>query len=115
MKGKERKLQALSGYRYFIADTDAEITRLLDWFFEIKPQRMAEQGLPNVFTEPGVADFIRSACLTALPNGGRAIDIHAITSDAEIIALFAGVADEHRFSMMFNTYTMSENSRYSPA
>jgi len=114
LKGKERKLQALSGYRYFIAGTDAEITRLLDWFFEIKPQRMAEQGLPNVFTEPGVADFIRSACLTALPNGGRAIDIHALASDAEIIALFAGVADEHRFSMMFNTYTMSENSRYSP-
>jgi len=31
-----------------------------------------------------------------------------------IIAIFAGVADGHRFSMMFNTYTMSGNSRYSP-
>jgi len=73
-----------------------------------------EQGLPDVFAEPGVADFIRTACLTSLPGGGRAIDIHALTSDTEIIALFAGVADEHRFSMMFNTYTMSENSRFSP-
>ena len=33
---------------------------------------------------------------------------------AEVIAIFAGVADGHRFSMMFNTYTMSESARYSP-
>jgi CelD/BcsL family acetyltransferase involved in cellulose biosynthesis len=31
-----------------------------------------------------------------------------------VIAIFAGVADGQRFSMMFNTYTMSGNSRYSP-
>jgi CelD/BcsL family acetyltransferase involved in cellulose biosynthesis len=31
-----------------------------------------------------------------------------------VIAIFAGVADGHRFSMMFNTYTLSENARYSP-
>jgi len=31
-----------------------------------------------------------------------------------VIAVYAGVADRHRFSMMFNTYTMSDNSRYSP-
>jgi len=50
---------------------------------------MAEQKLPDVFAEPGVEDFIRAACLTALPGGGRAIDIHALTCDEEIIALFA--------------------------
>jgi CelD/BcsL family acetyltransferase involved in cellulose biosynthesis len=31
-----------------------------------------------------------------------------------VIAIFAGVADGERFSMMFNTYTMSEQARYSP-
>ena len=31
-----------------------------------------------------------------------------------MIAIFAGVADGHRFSMMFNTYTMSGNAKYSP-
>ena len=31
-----------------------------------------------------------------------------------MIAIFAGVDDGHRFSMMFNTYTMSANSKYSP-
>ena len=113
LKGKERKLQALAGYRYHIATSDADIKRLLDWFFSVKPLRMAEQKLPNVFAEPGVEDFVRDACMTRLA-GGRAIDIHALECDDEVIAIFAGVADGHRFSMMFNTYTMSGSSRYSP-
>src|ERR1700704_2207092 len=114
LKGKERKLQALAGYRYHVAGEDADITRLLDWFFAIKPLRMAEQKLPNVFAEPGVEDFIRGACMARLANGGRAIDIHALDCDEEVIAIFAGGADGLRFSMMFNTYTMSANSKFSP-
>ena len=113
LKSKEKKLQALSGYRYHVATTDADVSRLLDWFFRIKPVRMAEQKLPNVFAEPGVEAFIRSACL-ASRGDGRVIDIHALECDEEVIAIFAGVADGHRFSMMFNTYTMSEHSRFSP-
>ena len=75
---------------------------------------MAEQKLPNVFAEPGIEAFIRAACLTPLEGGGRIIDIHALECDEEVIAIFAGVADGHRFSMMFNTYTMSDNAKYSP-
>jgi CelD/BcsL family acetyltransferase involved in cellulose biosynthesis len=113
MKTKERKLHG-PGYRHHIAEADADIDRLLDWFFQVKPLRMAEQKLPDVFAEPGVADFVRNACRARLPGGGRIIDIHALECDDEVIAIFAGVADGHRFSMMFNTYTMSERSRYSP-
>jgi len=114
LKGKERKLQSLPGFRSHLASTDADIAQLLDWFFRIKPLRMAEQKLPNVFADPGVEDFIRAACATPLKCGGRAIDIHALECDEEVIAIFAGVADGHRFSMMFNTYTTSGNSKYSP-
>jgi CelD/BcsL family acetyltransferase involved in cellulose biosynthesis len=114
LKGKERKLSALPGYRYRVAATDAEIGRLLDAFFRIKPLRMAELKLPDVFADPGVEDFIRGVCMTPLAGDGHVIDIHALECDDEVIAIFAGVADGHRFSMMFNTYTMSGNSRYSP-
>ncbi|MBR0872407.1 GNAT family N-acetyltransferase [Bradyrhizobium tropiciagri] len=115
LKGKERKLQALPGYRYYVATEGADVCRLLDWFFRVKPLRMAEQKLPNVFAEPGVEQFIRAACLAPRADGkGYAIDIHALECDEEPIAIFAGVADGHRFSMMFNTYTMSANSKYSP-
>jgi CelD/BcsL family acetyltransferase involved in cellulose biosynthesis len=114
LRAKERKLQSLPGYRYNVAESEAEIARLLDWFFHTKPRRMAEQKLPNVFADPGVEEFVRDACLTKLPDGRRAIDLHALECDEEVIALFAGVADGRRFSMMFNTYTMSERARYSP-
>ena len=113
LKTKERKYDGLPGFCYVRAGSDAEINRVLDAFFAIKPLRMAEQNLPNVFAEPGVEAFIRDAC--AAPRaGGRAIDLHALVCDAEVIAMFAGVADDGRFSMMFNTYTMSENAKYSP-
>jgi CelD/BcsL family acetyltransferase involved in cellulose biosynthesis len=114
LKGKERKLQSLPGYRYTLASDDADIKRLLDAFFSIKPLRMAEQKLPNVFAHPGIEAFLREACLAPLAGGGHAIDIHALECNDEVIAIFAGVADGHRFSMMFNTYTMSGNARYSP-
>src|SRR5580692_8173541 len=114
LKAKERKLKMLPGYHYRLATTGAEIKRLLDAFFRIKPQRMAEQKLPNVFAETGVEDFIRAACMTPRADGGRVIEIHALENDGEVIALFAGVADGYRFSMMFNTYTVSAVSRYSP-
>uniref|UniRef100_Q07MQ1 BioF2-like acetyltransferase domain-containing protein n=1 Tax=Rhodopseudomonas palustris (strain BisA53) TaxID=316055 RepID=Q07MQ1_RHOP5 len=114
LRGKEKKLQALPGFGSRIAASEAEIVRLLDWFFVVKPQRMAAQNLPNVFADPGVESFIRDACLAPGPDGGHAIDIHALSCDEEPIALFAGVADGRRFSMMFNTYTLSENARHSP-
>ncbi|UFZ06104.1 GNAT family N-acetyltransferase [Bradyrhizobium ontarionense] len=114
LKSKEKKLQALPGYRYMVAGSDGEIKELLDWFFRTKPVRMAEQKLPNVFAEPGVEAFVRHACMAQLACGHRVIEIHALRCDAEIIALFAGVADGERFSMMFNTYTLSENARWSP-
>ncbi len=78
----------------------------------IKPRRMAEQKLPNVFAEPGVEDFVRTACTgTNLRAAARGIDIHALECDDDVIAIFAEVADGHRFSMMFNTYTMSGQFR----
>jgi CelD/BcsL family acetyltransferase involved in cellulose biosynthesis len=114
LNGKERKLQALPGYRYIIARSETDATRLLDAFFAIKPLRMAEQKIKNVFAEPGTEQFIRSACIDGLAAGKPAIELHGLECDAEVIAIFAGISDGHRFSTMFNTYTMSEAARHSP-
>lgn len=114
LRNKERKLQALPGYRYLVAESDTDIHRLLDAFFIIKPQRMALSKLPNVFDDDATKTFIRDACIAKLPNGRRAIELHALECDEEMISIFACVADGQRFSTMFNTYTISENARYSP-
>jgi CelD/BcsL family acetyltransferase involved in cellulose biosynthesis len=114
LRNKERKLQGLPGYRYLVAATDAEINRILGAFFIIKPQRMALSGLPDVFSNPATKGFIYDACLARLPDGSRAIELHALECDGELISVFACVADGERFSTMFNTYTVSDNARYSP-
>ena len=114
LNGKERKLQAMPGYRYLIARNTADGKRLLDAFFAIKPLRMAEQKIRNVFADPGAEEFIRRACLDGIDDGKAAIELHGLECDDEVIAIFAGVSDGQRYSTMFNTYTMSEAAKNSP-
>lgn len=114
LNNMERKLQAIPGYRYTFAATEAEATRLLDGFFTLKPLRMAGQNIHNVFADPGVEDFIRHASLNGVSSGNATIEVHGLESDAEVIAIFAGVRNEQRFSAMFTTYTMSEAAKHSP-
>lgn len=111
---KERKLQNLAGYRHFEADSDADIDRILDVFFAVKPQRMAAQGLPDIFADAAVQRFVRQACHARLADGRRAVTLHALECDDEVLAIYAGMADGQRFSTMFGTYTESPNARYSP-
>jgi CelD/BcsL family acetyltransferase involved in cellulose biosynthesis len=114
LRTKERKLQKLAGYRYHKATDPADIDRLLDGFLALKAIHMPAQGLRNVFAEPGVADFLREACHSRLPNGDRLIEIHALEGGGEILAVFGATVDANRFSLMINTYTTGEHARHSP-
>jgi CelD/BcsL family acetyltransferase involved in cellulose biosynthesis len=114
LRGKERKLQNLAGYRYVQATTDDDVDRLLDNFLALKSTHMAAQGLGNVFAEAGVAEFLRETCHCTLADGRRLIEIHALEGGGEVLALFGTTADDYRFSSIFNTYTLSENARHSP-
>jgi len=114
LRAKGRKLQKLAGYHYIQAATAADVDRLLDAFFTLKAAHMAAQGLTNVFAEPGVAEFLREACHRTLANGRPLIEIHALEGGGEVLALFGTIVDDYRFSSMFNTYTLGDNSRHSP-
>jgi CelD/BcsL family acetyltransferase involved in cellulose biosynthesis len=114
LRGKERKLQSLAGYRYLQATTAEDVNRLLDSFFALKSAHMAAQGLGNVFAEEGVAEFLREASHCKLANGRPLIEIHALEGGGEVLALFGTIVDDYRFSSMFNTYTLGDNARHSP-
>ena len=58
-----------------------DVTRLLEMFFAVKPQRMALACLPDVFSDDGVKTFLREACLAGLESGQPAIVIHALEWD----------------------------------
>lgn len=114
LKIKERKLKRLSGYRYLQARDAGDVDRLLGAFFELKAVHMRARGLPNVFTETGVAEFLREASHLKLANGRPLIELHALEGGGEVLAVYGAIVDRYRFSAMFNTYTLSAQARHSP-
>jgi len=114
LRGKEKKLKRLAGYRYLQASSDAEIDRLLDSFFALKSTRMGAQGVANVFAEPGVEDFLREACQCRGAGGRPVIELHALEAGGEVLALYGSLVDDYRFSSMFNTVATGESARQSP-
>ncbi len=108
IRGKEKKLAKLPGYRYLVATTDQEIERCMDAFFMQKREYMTALKIPNPFDEPEVEAFLRAAA------AARVLEIHALECDAEVLALYAAVKDGKRLSTMISSYTASENARWSP-
>lgn len=108
IRGKEKKLAALPGYRYFVAQTPAEISRCMNAFFAQKREYMLTLKIPNPFEEPEVEAFLRAAAES------RVLEIHALECEREVLALYAAVTDGRRLSTMISSYTASENARWSP-
>jgi CelD/BcsL family acetyltransferase involved in cellulose biosynthesis len=114
LRNRERKLAKLPGYRYLKATGAEDIDRLLAAFFAQKASKLTALGLENVFARPGVGSFIRTACCEGLADGRPVIELHALEGDGEMLALFSGIHDGHRFTLMFASHTASEHSRQSP-
>ena len=114
MRKKERRLMKLAGFRFGKAQTPGDVDRLLAAFWPQKAARFAQQGIDNVFTKPGVVDFIHAACLDGLIEGRPAIDLFALESVGEILAVIGGVGNDQRFSVMFNSITAGVHARRSP-
>ena len=114
MRKKARKLTKLDGYRYIKAATPNDVDRILAAFRLQKAARFARQGIRNVFDEPGVADFIRAACLDGIGESRPVIELHALEGGGEMLAIVGAVADNDRFSVMFNSITDTDYARMSP-
>lgn len=61
-----RKFEAAGGWRIIRARTAEEVERLLSAFLEMKAERFARMGIPNVFAEPGCDAFLRALYCEAL-------------------------------------------------
>jgi CelD/BcsL family acetyltransferase involved in cellulose biosynthesis len=114
MRKKERGLTRLAGFRFGKAEMPGDVDRMLAAFWPQKAARFAQQGIDNVFARPGVADFIRAACLDGLMQGRPAIELYALESAGEILAVIGGVGNRQRFSVMFNSITSGVHARKSP-
>ncbi len=116
LRQKERQLATAVGpVTYLRARTPAEITRVLEAFFNQKAGRMRELGLSNAFDEPGVKKFAAAAAHELDPDTGEPIiELYAALAGDTIIATFGGIVAHGRFSGMFNSIAGPEFRDYSP-
>jgi CelD/BcsL family acetyltransferase involved in cellulose biosynthesis len=110
----ERKLAALPGYRYVRATDAADVERLLAAFFAQKSTKFAALGIEDAFAPAEIRSFVRAACLCGLAEDEPLMELHALESDGEMLALFSGLHDGERFTCAFTSYTSGEMSRHSP-
>lgn len=90
------------------------VDRLLGAFFAQKASRLAELGIPNLFTDEGTRRFLRDAALAGLSAERPAIELYGLAVGDRIIAVFGGAADPFRFSGMFVSFESGPFARYSP-
>jgi CelD/BcsL family acetyltransferase involved in cellulose biosynthesis len=114
MRKKARKLAKLDSFRYFKAQTAADVEHVLGQFWPQKATRFARQGIHNVFADRGVRSFIEAACHDGLAAGRPVIELHGIEGCGEMLAIVGGVVNDDRFSVMFNSITDTERARLSP-
>lgn len=114
LRKKENQLARLAGYRYHRASSAAEVERFLGAFFVQKAAQLADLGVDNAFAKPGIQAFVRAACHRGLEAGHPLIELHALEAEGEVLALFAGLHDEQRFTLAFNSLTRGPHARHSP-
>ncbi len=101
IRKKGEKLSAAGGMTFARAEGDADALRVLDVFFEQKIARMRQIGQTDVFGDRDVQNFLKSAVIGN--NGRPPIETYALAVGSDVIATFAGVCDDERFSAMFNS------------
>jgi CelD/BcsL family acetyltransferase involved in cellulose biosynthesis len=109
----ERKLSALPGYRYVRAADAADVERLLAAFFAQKSAKFAALGIEDAFAPAEIRNFVRAACLCGLADGEPLMELHALESDDEMLAMFSGLHDGERFTCAFTSHTTGDLSRHS--
>ncbi|WP_158285716.1 GNAT family N-acetyltransferase [Pseudohoeflea suaedae] len=88
----ERRLEPVGGYRHITADDDASARRLLGEFFRQKSLRLTEQGLPDVFAEPGIHDIFGRLASFSANDGAPVLALHAVEIEDDGVAKLIAIA-----------------------
>lgn len=83
MRISERRLEALGGYDYVIAQSPAEAQALLDVFLRQKAIRFAALGLPDVFHEAQTRAFFHALAGRCGEAGNPLLELNAIRLKGE--------------------------------
>jgi CelD/BcsL family acetyltransferase involved in cellulose biosynthesis len=102
LRQKRRRLEALGKVAYHSAASARESDAILATFFEQKAERFREQRIPNPFVG-ATQEFLHRAARAAC-DGHVALDLHAMTLDSRIVAVFGATSDARSACGMFNSF-----------
>lgn len=101
LRRKERLLAGHGDVIFARAQGASEVRAVLDDFFAQKTARTRAIGLPDVFGEDDVRQFIRAAAETPTSSGEPLIELYTLSVAGTIVATIGGIVADGRFSAMF--------------
>jgi CelD/BcsL family acetyltransferase involved in cellulose biosynthesis len=114
VRTKERRM-AEAGTLYHGTSRDlTQANAALDFFFEQKALRLAEQGKPNSFDEPGVKDFFRDLLERSQAMEEPFLEMTELSVDGKLRAVRGAGIYRGRLNGYFMTFARDELVSHSP-
>ena len=115
LRAKERNLSKLGAIAHVKARDATAAGAILDAFARQKAMRMHGMGINNIFADPAVEDFLARCGKDFGSVGAGGLELHALSLDGRIIAVYGGATHQGRFCGMFNSIELApEIARHSP-
>ncbi|MBZ9674369.1 GNAT family N-acetyltransferase [Mesorhizobium sp. ES1-1] len=114
VRTKERRLGEAGGVEYLTSLDPAHGHAALEFFFEQKALRLAEQGKPNSFDEPGVKDFFRDLVGRSQAMDEPLLEMTALSVGGKMRAVRGAGIHRGRLNGYFMTFARDELVSHSP-
>jgi CelD/BcsL family acetyltransferase involved in cellulose biosynthesis len=114
VRTKERRMAKAGTLQNGKSQDLAQANAALDFFFEQKALRLAEQGKPNSFAEPGVLDFFRDLLERSQTMDEPLLEMTELSVDGKIRAVRGAGIHRGRLNGYFMTFAKDELVSQSP-
>jgi CelD/BcsL family acetyltransferase involved in cellulose biosynthesis len=115
LRYKTKKLNDLGPIAHRVARSAEDVDLILGAFLDHKRLRFREMGVANPFESAATQAFLHRASQAGLEEGWPALELHALSIDDRIVAVFGGAVDAVRCSGMFVSFDQRpEIARFSP-
>lgn len=113
-RSKERRMADMAPVALGLLDEPAKAHEALEFFAEQKALRLAEQGLPNVFAEPGVMDFLHDLADRSVGLREPLLQVTRLDVGGKTRAVIGSGVHAGRVNLYILTYSHDEMLPHSP-
>ena len=113
-RSKERRMADIAPVSQRILTDHAEIDAALAFFAREKALRLAEQGLPDVFAQPGVMDFFSALAHRSVGSAEPLLQLSLYEVGGIPRAIIGSGIDRGRVNLYILTYSRDDMTPHSP-